>query len=87
MRIRLMVRDHAKKKAGGETGKAQDGAPVDGTKIAPVMDADTKEEKRVAFRELEAFRRCKPTLDSARKDRVKAMAALNLDIPPRYVLV
>jgi hypothetical protein len=83
MRIRLMIRDHAKKEAAKETG----GKDSEGTQ-APSIDAEAKKrsEKRIASRELEALRRRKPTLESAREDRLTAMAALNLNSPPRCVL-
>jgi hypothetical protein len=76
LRIRLMIRDHAKKKAA--ENEAED-VLVDG-------ENKVRAEKRMAFRELKAFRQHKPTLESAREDRLKAMAALNLDSIPRYAL-
>jgi hypothetical protein len=80
-----MIREHAEKKAAGETGRK---AVVDReSKAAPIIDAEAKkEEKRIAFRELKTFRRRNPTLNSARESRLKAMAALNLNSPPRYDL-
>lgn len=84
MRIRLMVREHAERKAMGQIGgnKVADGE----TTADPTIDAKAKKrEKRIALRELTALRWSKPTLDSAREDRLKAMAALNLDSLPRYV--
>jgi histidine ammonia-lyase len=85
MRIRLMIRDHADRKAAGEIGKTEDNPLVDGdTKVAPTADAEAK--RMMAFRELKAFIQHQPTLESVRDDRLKAMAALNLDSLPRYVL-
>ena len=85
-----MIRGHAEKKAAGEIGRKADSAVVDReSKAAPIIDADAeakKEEKRIAFRELKTFRWRNPTLNSARESRLKAMAALNLNSPPRYVL-
>lgn len=81
MRIRLMVREHAERKAMGQIGgnKVADGE----TTADPTIDAKAKKrEKRIALRELTALRWSKPTLDSAREDRLKAMAALNLDSLP-----
>jgi hypothetical protein len=83
-----MIRDHAKNKAATETGGTEDNA-LDGEQTqAPNIDAKAKKwgEKRIAFRELEALRQRKPTLESAREDRLNAMAALNLNHRPRYVL-
>jgi len=83
-----MVREHGENKTAGKTNGKGDSA-LDGgeAKAVPIADANAKKrEKQIAHRELEAFRRHKPTLDSAHEDRLKAMAALNLDSQPRYAL-
>jgi hypothetical protein len=55
---------------------------------APRTDIEDKEKQRkIALQELRTLTQRKPTLDSAREDRLKAKVALKLDYLPTYVVL